>query len=212
MRKNETLRLRIEDMNNLGYGIGHADGLTVFVRGGVVGEEVTAKIIKVTKSYLVALCETVHSPSPNRCEPDCPSYPACGGCVFRHITYAHELELKRRYVENAFRKAGVTAEVEAVRTTGKTEGYRNKAQYPILPDPGTGKPAIGFLRAHRTGWFRPTDAACSRRFSGVFRRTSCVFSMKTAFPRMMKPPGAAWSGTSICEEGTGAARCWSAWC
>lgn len=145
MRKNETLRLRIEDMNNLGYGIGHADGLTVFVRGGVVGEEVTAKIIKVTKSYLVALCETVHSPSPNRCEPDCPSYPACGGCVFRHITYAHELELKRRYVENAFRKAGVAAEVEAVRTTGKTEGYRNKAQYPILPDPGTGKPAIGFF-------------------------------------------------------------------
>ena len=40
MRKNETVRVRIEDMNNLGYGVGHLDGLTVFVRGGVVGEEV----------------------------------------------------------------------------------------------------------------------------------------------------------------------------
>ena len=157
MRKNEILSVKIGDMNNLGYGIGHVDGLTVFVRGGVVGEDVSAKVIKVTKTYAVALCGDVPNPSPNRCEPDCPSYPACGGCVYRHITYAHELELKRGYVENAFRKAGVAAEVEPVRTTGKTIGYRNKAQYPILPDPGTGEPQIGFFAgaSHR---LVPADA------------------------------------------------------
>lgn len=169
MRKNETVRVRIEDMNNLGYGVGHLDGLTVFVRGGVVGEEVTAKVIKVTKSYLVALCGEVGEPSPNRCQPDCPSYPACGGCVYRHITYAHELELKRSYVENAFRKAGVTAEVQPVRTTGKTEGYRNKAQYPILPDPKTGEPQIGFFAgaSHRL-----VPAAQCRLQPAVFGRIS----------------------------------------
>lgn len=145
MRKNELLRLTVTDMNNLGYGVGHADGLTVFVRGGVVGETVEAKIIKVTKTYLVALLVRVLSPSAHRREADCPSFPACGGCVYRHVTYAHELELKRAYVENAFRKAGVTAEVEAVRTAGSTEGYRNKAQYPILPEPASGKARIGFF-------------------------------------------------------------------
>lgn len=132
MRKNETVRVTVEDINNLGYGVGHLDGLTVFVRGGVTGETVTAKVIKVTKSYLVALAQEIPESSPNRCAPDCDSYPACGGCVYRHITYAHELELKRAYVANAFRKAGVNAEVAEVRTTGKTEGYRNKAQYPIM--------------------------------------------------------------------------------
>ncbi|HBF14109.1 MAG TPA: 23S rRNA (uracil(1939)-C(5))-methyltransferase RlmD [Clostridiales bacterium] len=144
MRKNETVRVTVEDINNLGYGVGHLDGLTVFVRGGVTGETVTAKVIKVTKSYLVALAQDIPEPSPNRCAPDCGSYPACGGCVYRHITYAHELELKRAYVRNAFRKAGVDAEVEAVRTTGKTEGYRNKAQYPISKNPKTGALEVGF--------------------------------------------------------------------
>lgn len=144
MRKNEIVRVTVEDINNLGYGVGHRDGLTVFVRGGVTGETVTAKVIKVTKSYLVALAQEIPEPSPNRCAPDCDSYPACGGCVYRHITYAHELELKRAYVKNAFRKAGVDAEVEKVCSTGKTEGYRNKAQYPIMKNPKTDALEIGF--------------------------------------------------------------------
>ena len=144
MRKNESVRVTVEDVNNLGYGVGHLDGLTVFVRGGVTGETVTAKVIKVTKSYLVALVQEIPERSEKRCAPDCGSYPACGGCVYRHITYAHELELKRAYVKNAFRKAGVDAEVEEVRTTGRTEGYRNKAQYPITADPRTGALEIGF--------------------------------------------------------------------
>ena len=144
MRKNETVRVTVEDINNLGYGVGHRDGLTVFVRGGVTGETVTAKVIKVTKSYLVALAQEIPEPSANRCAPDCSSYPACGGCVYRHITYAPELELKRAYGANAFRKAGVNAEVAEVRTTGKTEGYRNKAQYPIMKNSKTGALEIGF--------------------------------------------------------------------
>lgn len=148
MRKNDRIELWIEDMNNLGFGVGHIDGLTVFVRGGVVGECVAAKVIKVTKSYLVALCEEICIPASeqHRCmDTECASYPACGGCVYRHITYAHELDLKRSYVENAFRKVGVQAEVEPVRTTGKLCAYRNKAQYPIVRNEKTGKPEIGFF-------------------------------------------------------------------
>ncbi len=132
IRKNEFITVKIEDMNNLGYGVGHLDGQAVFVRGGVVGERVSAKVIKATKTYLVALCGKIEENSPNRCESDCKSYPACGGCVYRHITYGHELDLKRSYVRNAFKKAGLAVEVEPVRHTGEVSGYRNKAQYPIL--------------------------------------------------------------------------------
>ena len=165
MRKNETVCVTIEDMNNLGYGVGHLDGLTVFVRGGVTGETVTAKIIKVTKTYLVALAEKIPQPSPNRCEPDCASFPACGGCVYRHIAYAHELELKRSYVENAFRKAGLTVTVETVRSTGKTDGYRNKAQYPVFADPRTGAPEIGFYAGSS---HRPVAAENCRLQPAIF--------------------------------------------
>ena len=169
MRKNESVRVTVEDVNNLGYGVGHLDGLTVFVRGGVTGETVTAKVIKVTKSYLVALVQEIPERSEKRCAPDCGSYPACGGCVYRHITYAHELELKRAYVKNAFRKAGVDAEVEEVRTTGRTEGYRNKAQYPITADPRTGALEIGFYAgsSHR---LVPAENCCLQ--PAVFGRIS----------------------------------------
>ena len=114
MQKNDIIRLRITDINNLGCGVGHLEnagaqtGMTVFVRGGVTGDDLEAKVIKVTKNYLVARLEKVLIPSPHRTEEDlCTAAMGCGGCAYRHVTYAHELELKRRYVENAFRKVGL---------------------------------------------------------------------------------------------------------
>ncbi len=139
MQKNELIRVRITDVNNLGCGVGHLEnagadtGKTVFVRGGVTGDELEAKVIKVTGSYLVARPERVIEPSPHRTEEDlCTAAIGCGGCAYRHLTYEHELELKRRYVENAFRKVRLhDVVVEPVRHTESIVGYRNKAQYPV---------------------------------------------------------------------------------
>ncbi len=139
MQKNDLIRLRITDVNNMGCGVGHLEntgadtGKTVFVRGGVTGDELEAKLIKVTKNYLVARPERILVPSPHRTEEDlCTAALGCGGCAYRHITYGHELELKRRYVQNAFRKVGLfDVEVESVRHADSVVGYRNKAQYPV---------------------------------------------------------------------------------
>ena len=108
MQKNEIVRLCIEEINNLGYGVGHLPdsrgrGQVVFVQGAVTGDELDARIIKVTKSYLVARIEKLHTPSPWRTnESVCPAA-GCGGCVYRHVTYEHELALKRDYVQNALK-------------------------------------------------------------------------------------------------------------
>ena len=132
MRKNEIVRLKIEEINNLGCGVAHLDdGIVVFVRDAVTGDEVEARIIKVNKSYLVGRIERILSPSSLRCTPDCTAA-GCGGCVYRHVTYEHERALKRDYVQNAFRKVGLPdVRVGEVRHTGRLSGYRNKAQYPV---------------------------------------------------------------------------------
>ena len=137
MRKNEIVTLAIEEINNLGCGVGHLTapdggrGQVVFVRDAVTGDRLEARVIKVNKSYLVARIERILAPSPLRCEADCRAA-GCGGCVYRHVKYEHELELKRAYVQNAFRKVGLPeVEVEPVRHTGELVGYRNKAQYPV---------------------------------------------------------------------------------
>ncbi len=134
IKKGERLTLVITDLNNLGCGVGHApDGRVVFVKGAVSGDTVEAEIIKTNKSFLVARLLKTLSPSPHRCKEEFCSAPlACGGCVYRHISYEYELELKREYVKSAFTKAGL-GEVTVLPTlhAGRISGYRNKGQYPV---------------------------------------------------------------------------------
>lgn len=132
--KNDIISLKLTDQNNLGNGVGRAeDGRVVFVQGGVAGDTVKARVIKLNSGFYVARLERMISPSENRCaESFCDAPESCGGCVYRHIRYEHELELKREYVKNAFKKAGLPeTEIGEVLTTGQISGYRNKAQYPV---------------------------------------------------------------------------------
>lgn len=131
--KGQVITLTVTDLNNLGAGVGRAeDGRVVFVRGAVSGDVVETEIIKVNKSFLVGRLLRVISPSPSRMDGFCSAPNACGGCVYRHVTYEAELELKRDYVKNAFRKAGLfDVEILPVKHAGRTTGYRNKGQYPL---------------------------------------------------------------------------------
>lgn len=145
--KNQSVELDITEISNLGAGVGHLpDGRVVFVRGALTGERVQAVIIKVASDFLVAKLEKVLSPSPYRLPddaPDCGASENCGGCIYRHITYEHELHLKQKYVKNAFLKAGLAdVQVASVCSTGVYRGYRNKAQYPV--GKRNGKTVAGF--------------------------------------------------------------------
>lgn len=51
MEKNEIIQLHIEDLTDDGNGIGHANGMAVFVKDTVPGDEAEVKIIKVKKRY-----------------------------------------------------------------------------------------------------------------------------------------------------------------
>ena len=42
-RKNEIVRVTIEDMTGDGEGIGHVDGYTLFVKDAVIGDEIRAR-------------------------------------------------------------------------------------------------------------------------------------------------------------------------
>ncbi len=130
MKKNELYEIEITDINNLGNGVGKIDGMTVFVPGAVDSDRLLVKIIKVASDYAVARIEKIITPSKHRIKSDCELSNRCGGCVYRNISYEHERQLKRSYVENAFKKAGLSPKVCEVEY-GRQSGYRNKVQYPI---------------------------------------------------------------------------------
>ena len=134
INKGQLITLDITDINNLGCGVGKAsDGRVVFVKGAVSGDTVSAEIIKVNKSFIVAKLREIVTASAHRSEERfCDAPFACGGCVYRHISYDYELEIKKGYVKNAFIKAGLpSVRVLDVRSTEKVSGYRNKGLFPI---------------------------------------------------------------------------------
>lgn len=143
INKNSIIELDITDINNLGNGVGRIDGRVVFVRGAVSGDRVRAKVIKINKSFIVARLEEILVSSVERDEGFCSAPLACGGCVYRHIKYSHELELKYNYVKNSFIKAGISdANVLPVISAGRERAYRNKGQYPLTKIKG--KTVAGF--------------------------------------------------------------------
>lgn len=117
--------LEMIDMNMRGAAIARSNGAVVFVPGAADGDLCDVEISEGGKNFLTGRMTSLLSPSPFRCEPECEVYAQCGGCTLRHITYEHELEVKVRSVEQAFRKNGMKVKVSEIRGTDP-EGYRNK--------------------------------------------------------------------------------------
>lgn len=150
MKKNDIIRLKIESITNLGFGVGRKDGLVIFVGGLVSGDEADVRIIKLTPSYAVGKTETLIKKSEHRCEGRC-HIDKCSSCAYKNINYTHELNIKKDDVRQAFIKAGLSgAEVDEIIPSPSEYGYRNKAQYPITKDK-SGEYIVGFYapKSHR---------------------------------------------------------------
>ncbi len=144
MQKNDIIELEITDITNEGSGVGKYGGMAVFVPMTAVGDKISAKILKVKKTYAYAKCESINVPSRDRIEVDCPSFNKCGGCVFRHINYPAELHLKERKVYECIKRiGGEDIKPQPAVPAVSENGYRNKAQYPVGKDG-----VIGFYANH----------------------------------------------------------------
>lgn len=94
-RKNDLVTLEIEDCGIDGEGIGKADGFTVFVKDAVIGDTVTAKIIKAKKNYGYGRLMEVLKPSPYRVEPSANLPVSVADASFRHFPMTNSLYLRQ---------------------------------------------------------------------------------------------------------------------
>ena len=100
------MQLQITDVAFGGKGVARTNGKAVFVPYVIDGESVSASITREHKKYLEAQLETIVTASPHRVEPRCPYFGRCGGCVYQHIEYEHQLALKWRQVRETLRRIG----------------------------------------------------------------------------------------------------------
>lgn len=136
-KKNDIVRITIEDIGNDGEGIGKADGYTLFVKDAVIGDVIEARITKCKKNYGYARVEKVVTPSPFRVDPKCPFHRQCGGCQIQAMSYERQLAYKQNKVRNHLQRIGgfspeqIDAAMEPIVGMEEPWHYRNKAQYPV---------------------------------------------------------------------------------
>lgn len=157
LEKNKDYEILIEDMGNDGEGIGHIDGMTVFVKDAVVGDKALVRIVKVKKSIAYGRLMSLTLPSPYRVEPVCDKAKRCGGCTMQQVSYDRQLEYKWNKVKNCLQRIGGLENVEDIMERGAHGAYgmetpyhyRNKAQFPVGRDKN-GSVVIGFYagRSH----------------------------------------------------------------
>lgn len=132
MKKNDIIELEITDISSEGSGIGKHGGQAVFAPLTAVGDKIRAHILKVKKNYAFAKVEEIIIPSKHRINVDCGAFSRCGGCVFRHINYQSEYELKQNRVMQTMKRIGkVDSEPQPIIYAQQPDRYRNKALYPI---------------------------------------------------------------------------------
>ncbi len=147
--KDQELELHVDSLAYGGNGVARLNGFVVFVRRGLPGDTVRARVTKVKRSHAEALAVEVLEPGPQRVDAPCAHYPACGGCRFQDLAYDAQVAAKEAQVADALRRIGGLAEppLEPIVPAESIFHYRNKLEYSFTQTPAGA--ALGFHKAGR---------------------------------------------------------------
>lgn len=160
-KKNDIVTLEITDMGTEGEGIGRLEGYTLFVKDALIGDVVSACVMKMKKRYGYAHLLKIITPSPYRVEPHCAVARQCGGCQLQHCGYEKQLEWKEEKVRSCLNRIGnfstqETDLLEPILSMRNPYYYRNKAQFPVGVNK-EGKLVAGFYASRTHNIVENTD-------------------------------------------------------
>lgn len=133
----EILQLNVTGLAFGGAGVARMEnGLVIFVKGGLPGDSLTAKVTRRRRDFIEAKALTIETPSKDRTEPLCPHFGGptanlCGGCKWQNYLYKNQLDWKEQQVVDHFERiAGVkNPPVEKIIGMEAPWHYRNKMEY-----------------------------------------------------------------------------------
>ncbi len=145
----DELELRIDSLAYGGNGVARLDGFVVFVKRGLPGDLVRARVTKVKRSHAEAEAFEVVEPGAPRVDAPCLHFPTCGGCRYQDLDYNAQLEAKAGQVRDALARIGGMRdlELEPAVPAESIFHYRNKLEYSFTSTPGGA--GLGFHRAGR---------------------------------------------------------------
>ena len=137
VKKGALLSITIDSVAFGGQGVGRHGDLVVFVPFTVDGDEGLIEVAEVKKSYVRGALKTLTAFSPWRTEPPCAVYGRCGGCQYQHVTYDHQLALKRQHIQDAFARIGkfIRIPLRDIIPSPSPWHYRGKAEFHVTRTP-----------------------------------------------------------------------------
>src|SRR4051794_26954413 len=149
VQRDQELELTIDSLAYGGNGVARLDGFVVFVRGGLPGDRVRARVTKVQRRHAEAIRTEVLAAGPQRVEAPCAHYPACGGCRFQDLAYEAQVEAKASWVRDSLERiAGIVdPPLEPIIPAASQFNYRNKMEYSFAQTEDG--PTLGLHRAGR---------------------------------------------------------------
>src|SRR5207249_10143561 len=148
-KRGDVLDLTIDDLAFGGEGVGRVQGYVLFVRGGVPGDRVRARVVEARSRFGRAVVESIETPSLDRVEAPCAYFGRCGGCRRQHRSYAAQLGFKEKQVRDCLERIGGLGEFDLRPILAAPEPYRypNKMDFTIAR--GGDAAAVGLHQADR---------------------------------------------------------------
>jgi 23S rRNA (uracil1939-C5)-methyltransferase len=104
VQRGQELELTIDSLAFGGSGVARLDGFVVFVRRGLPGDTVRARVTKIQRRHAEAIVTEVLVGGQQRVEAPCQHYPVCGGCRFQDLAYEAQLAAKQRWVADSLQR------------------------------------------------------------------------------------------------------------
>lgn len=133
LKPGDNVQITLGAINDAGDTVAEIDGAPVIVAGGLPGEVVIAEVQKKFPERIAAIVSKVLEPADERIEPECKYFLTCSGCQWQHVSYDHQLQLKRERVQreilNYENLSGI--EVDLTVKSEKRLKYRNHGRFTI---------------------------------------------------------------------------------
>ena len=145
-QKNQEYQGQVLDLTSKGEGVVKVDGFAFFVEGGLPGEDIRFKVLKVGKKFGYGKLIEVLVASPDRVTVTDPLGSQIGTMTLQHLAYPAQLKYKQDLVKRDFERIGHFKDIQVDQTLGMDHpwDYRNKAQVPVRQDKH--KVETGFFR------------------------------------------------------------------
>jgi 23S rRNA (uracil1939-C5)-methyltransferase len=110
-----------------GYGLGFANGLTIFVSLAAAGDRLRVRVNQQKGKTAFAEIVEILEPSPDRVTPPCIYFGRCGGCDFQQMGYEAQLRAKTAIVRDCLKRIGKLDLAGEIETIGSPRpfGYRS---------------------------------------------------------------------------------------